>query len=137
MKQEQEKPLTPKEIEHFHQRLLTMRSELLGDISHINGEALESDNRVDLSNMPVHMADVGTDNYEQEFSLGLMDSERKMLKEIDNALHEIVKGTYGICEGTGKQIGRARLEAVPYARYCVEFKDKLEKGLVELPKNNE
>jgi RNA polymerase-binding protein DksA len=76
------------------------------------------------------MADLGTDNYEQEFALGLMDSERKLLREIDNALVRIEKKTYGICEGTGKQIPKARLEAQPWARYCVEYARKLEQGLV-------
>ncbi len=43
------------------------------------------------------MADLGTDNYEQEFALGLMDSERKLLREIDNALVRLEKKTYGTC----------------------------------------
>jgi RNA polymerase-binding protein DksA len=76
------------------------------------------------------MADIGTDNYEQEFALGLMDSERKLLKEIDDALQRIEKRTYGICEGTGKPISKARLEAQPWARYCVEYARMLEQGLV-------
>ncbi|MHC4084606.1 MAG: TraR/DksA family transcriptional regulator, partial [Planctomycetota bacterium] len=84
----------------------------------------------DLSSMPIHMADIGTDNYEQEFALGLMDSERKLLREIDDALQRTEQGTYGICEGTGKQIRKARLEAQPWARYCVEYARKLEQGLV-------
>jgi RNA polymerase-binding protein DksA len=85
----------------------------------------------DLSSMPIHMADLGTDNYEQEFALGLMDSERKLLREIDNALVRIEKKTYGICQATGKPISRARLEAQPWARYCVEYARMLEQGLVE------
>jgi DnaK suppressor protein len=72
------------------------------------------------------MADIGSDNYEQEFTLGLMDSERKLLKEIDDALQRVEQGIYGICEGTGKQIPKARLEAQPWARYCVEYARKLE-----------
>jgi RNA polymerase-binding protein DksA len=75
----------------------------------------------DLSSMPIHMADLATDNYEQEFSLGLMDSEVRLLREIDDALARIEDDTYGICEGTGKQISRTRLEAQPWARYCVEY----------------
>jgi len=84
----------------------------------------------DLSSMPIHMADIGTDNYEQEFALGLMDSERKLLHEIDDALQRIEQGTYGICEGTGKPIPKARLKAQPWARYCVEYARILEQGLV-------
>jgi RNA polymerase-binding transcription factor DksA len=59
-----------------------------------------------------------------------MDSERKLLREIDNALVRIEKKTYGICEGTGKSIPKARLEAQPWARYCVEYARMLEQGLV-------
>jgi RNA polymerase-binding protein DksA len=76
--------------------------------------------------MPVHMADIGTDTFEQEFSIELMEGERKLLKEIDEALQRIEEKTYGICEGTGKAISRARLEAKPWAKYCVEHARELE-----------
>ena len=76
--------LTPKEIEGFRRLLLEKWEELLGDVSHIEGEALRNrlDAAGDLSSMPIHMADLGTDNFEQEFALGLMDGERKILMEI-------------------------------------------------------
>lgn len=124
--------LTPDEVNSFHQRLLLRRRELLGDMGQMQGEALEHNQTTsgELSSMPVHMADVGTDNYEQEFTLGLIDSERKMLNGIDHALTKIDDGTYGICEGTGNLISKARLDAKPYARYCVEYARMLEKGLV-------
>jgi DnaK suppressor protein len=80
--------------------------------------------------MPIHMADLGTDNYEQEFALGLMDSERKLLQEIDDALQRIEEGIYGICQGTGQPISKARLEAQPWARHCVEYARLLEQGTV-------
>ena len=85
----------------------------------------------DLSSMPIHMADIGTDNYEQEFALGLMESERKLLREIDEALGRIENQTYGVCEGTGKLIRKARLEAQPWAKYCVEYARMLEQGLAQ------
>jgi len=59
-----------------------------------------------------------------------MDSERKLLREIDNALVRLEKKTYGICEGTGKPISKARLEAQPWARYCVKYARMLEQGLI-------
>lgn len=80
--------------------------------------------------MPIHMADIGTDTYEQEFSLGLMDSERRLVREILDALKRIERGTYGICEGTGQPIPKGRLEANPWARYCVEYASLLEQGKV-------
>jgi DnaK suppressor protein len=75
------------------------------------------------------MADVGSDNFEQEFTLELLDSERKVIIEINDALKRIDEGTYGICEGTGKPIERGRLEAIPWARYSVEYASQKEKGL--------
>jgi len=81
--------------------------------------------------MPIHMADLGSDNYEQDLAVGLMDSQRRILHEIDCALDRIEQGTYGVCEGTGKPISRARLEAVPWARYCIEYERMIERGLAE------
>ena len=77
------------------------------------------------------MADIGTDNFEQEFALGLMDGERKLLVEIRDALIRITEGVYGICEGTDKPITKARLNANPWARYCIEYANMVEKCLVK------
>ena len=124
--------LTAADKEHFKQILLEKRQEIFGNVSEMEDETLRKsrlDATGDLSSMPIHMADIGTDNYEQEFALGLMDSERKLLKEIDDAMHRIEQGTYGICESTGKPITKARLEAKPWARYSVEYARMLEQGL--------
>ena len=125
--------LTADDTERFKQTLLEKRKEIVGNVNEMEDEALKKsrlDAAGDLSSMPIHMADIGTDNYEQEFALGLMDSERKLLKEIDDALQRIEQGTYGICEATRKPIAKARLEAQPWARYCVEYARMLEQGLV-------
>jgi RNA polymerase-binding protein DksA len=125
--------LTAAETERFKQMLLEKRREIIGDVNEMEDEALKKprlDAAGDLSSMPIHMADIGTDNYEQEFALGLMDSERKLLKEIDDALERIGHRVYGICEGTGKPIAKARLQAQPWARYCVEYARMLEQGFI-------
>ena len=124
---------TASDVKHFKQMLLEKRMEILRNVTEIEDEALKKsrlDASGDLSSMPIHMADLGTDNYEQEFALGLMDGERKLLREIDFALERINNGTYGICTETGQPIAKARLEAQPWARYCIEYARKLEKGLV-------
>ncbi len=131
----QKKPnrLTAAKIEHFKRVLLEKRREIVGNVTEIEDEALKksrTDAAGDLSSMPIHMADIGTDNYEQEFALGLMDSEMKMLRAIDDTLRRIEAGTYGVCEATGKPIAINRLEAKPWARYSVEYARKLEQGLV-------
>lgn len=132
-KSKKKSSLTAKEIEHFKMLLLDKRRELIGDVSHIESEALKKSRLEaggDLSSMPIHMADMGTDNFEQEFSLGLMDSERKLLHEINCALQRIFDGVYGLCEGTSKEISKPRLEAKPWARYCIEYATMIEKGQV-------
>ena len=121
--------LSPAEISKFKTLLLAKRSEILGNVLSMEDETLRRQ-RSDLSNMPIHMADAGSDNYEIENTLGLMDSERKLLREIDEALDRIEEGTYGTCEGSGKLIPKARLEAIPWAKYCVEHANMLEKGLI-------
>ena len=120
MTEEQKKTgyLTHAEIKKFKRLLLEKRNELLGNVSYMEKDALHEE-RSDLSNMPIHMADVGTDSYEQEFTLELMDSERKLISEIDQALERIENGTYGICQVNGEPIPKPRLEAIPWARCCV------------------
>ena len=81
-----------------------------------------------MSNLPLHMADMGTDNYEQEFTLGLVEKDRQLLREINQALSKIQDGSYGICEGTGKPIGKARLDIMPWARFSVEYARQKEQG---------
>ena len=127
------KHLTKSDLKKFRILLMAKLSELTGDVVHIENGALRSsrlDAAGDLSSMPIHMADMGTDNFEQEFALGLMDSERKLLRKIYDALKRMDKGVYGICEGTDKPISKARLEASPWSRYCIEYARMVEKGLV-------
>jgi DnaK suppressor protein len=117
-----------RDLEHFRDLLLDKRRELVGDMSQMEREALRSSGSSNLSTLPLHMADMGTDNYEQEFTLGLVEKDRNLLREINAALAKIQNGTYGICEGTGKPISRPRLEAQPWARYSIEYARQLERG---------
>lgn len=119
-----------KQLDVFRQLLLEKRAELLGDMRSMEHEALRSTSGSNLSNLPVHMADMGTDNYEQEFTLGLVEKDRLLLREINAALQKIQDGSYGICEGTGKPINTARLEVRPWTRYSIEYARKIEQGLV-------
>jgi len=124
-------PLSKKELAYFRQELLAKRATLLGDVANMTDEALRKTRQSstgDLSNMPIHMADLGSDNFEQEFTLGLIESERQILREIDEALARIENGTYGICLATGRPISKARLKAKPWAKYCIEYAKRLERG---------
>ena len=75
----------------------------------------------------MHQADAGSDAYDRDFALSLLSQEQDALYEIDEALKRIEVGTYGKCEMSGKPIPRARLEAIPFARFTVECQSQLEK----------
>jgi RNA polymerase-binding protein DksA len=125
---EKKSPFAKGDIDHFRNLLLERRRRILRTVQGMEEEALrasDQDFSVD------HMADHGSDNFEQDFTLSLVESERRELFEIDRALQRIEAGTYGICEGTGAPIPRPRLEAIPHARYSVEYQRKLEAGEVE------
>jgi RNA polymerase-binding protein DksA len=124
--------LAQRELEHFRSLLLEKRRELLGDVSSMEREALRSGN-TNLSNLPLHMADTGTDAYEQEFTLGLVEKDRQLLREIQIALAKIQDGSYGTCEGTGKPISKPRLEAQPWAKYSIEHARAMEKRMFRRP----
>ena len=120
--------LSAKDRDHFRQLLLLKRAELLGDMSSMEAEALRGED-TNLSHL-ADAADVGTDQYEQEFTLDLVRQERELLAEIDHALRKLDRddGSYGICEGTGRPIGKPRLEAHPWARHSIEFARARERG---------
>jgi DnaK suppressor protein len=123
--------LSPEDVEELRTLLMEKRSQLVGDVGTLQDEAQRGSRREaagDLSSMPVHMADLGTDNYELEFTLGLLEGGRAHLQEIDEALERIRKGVYGVCVATGKPIGKARLRAKPWAKYSYEYAMALEKG---------
>jgi len=122
--------LKERELQEFKELLLAKRNELLSNVSSMEIETLRRENS-DLSMFPVHTDDMGTDNYDQELTLGLMDYERRLLKDIDEALERIENGSYGLCEGKGEVIPKARLKAVPWAKYCVACATLMEKGLIK------
>ncbi len=109
--------LSAKDIEFFRNVLEAKRATLVGDVTQMRDQALNQSH----SKMPIHMADIGTDNYEQEFTLELIENDRNLLREIDEALDRIEQGTYGICLATGKPISKSRLKHKPWAKYCIEY----------------
>ena len=125
--------LSKPELKEFRRMLLEKRRSLVGDMAGMENEALRisrQDGSGDLSLMPDHPANIASDTFEQEFTLGLLESERTLLGEIDDALRRIDEGTYGMCAATGKEIAKARLMARPWSKYCIEYARMVEKGLV-------
>lgn len=116
--------LSARELEEFRELLLARRALILGDVQTLEAKAFEDGS--ELSTLPLHMADQGTDSSEQDMTLGLMESERGELREINEALERLHEGGYGFCETCERPIARERLHAIPYTRLCVECKRKEE-----------
>ena len=97
-----------------------MRARLRGDVNALADSALQktrSEASGDLSSMPIHMADIGSDNYEQEFTLNMMQNEEDTLAMIEAALERIEGGTYGVCEVCEYVIKKSRLNPIPYTPF--------------------
>ena len=86
----------------------------------------ESDSLGELSHMDQHQADVGTETFEREKDLSILENVEAELADIEHALARLSDGTYGICEACGRRIDEARLEALPAARLCLEDQAKAE-----------
>ena len=119
-------PFNKRELERYRQMLLRKRGELVGDISTMENEALRGQSGA-LSNSPNHMAEQGSEAYDQALSLDLAAADRKLIREIDDALVRITEGTYGLCQLTGKPIKAERLEELPWARYSIEAAREMER----------
>lgn len=123
-------PLTEQDRKYFEERLLAERAKLMREMGHLENTVLKvspRDSSGDLSGYSFHMADAGTDAYEREKAFLFASSEGRTLLEINEALRRLYGGTFGICETSGKPISRARLEAIPWARYTLEVQEQLEK----------
>lgn len=118
--------LVAKELAEYRKILLEARVELIARVTGLEDDALRSSGG-NLSNMPLHMADIGTDTFDQDLAIGMAETERELLREIDEALDRITAKTYGVCQLTGKPIPKARLDAKPWAKYTIEAARQLEK----------
>lgn len=109
--------------ETHRQRLLEMAARLKKNDSGVASDALRQaggETSGNLSNVPMHMADMGTDTFEQEMSTSLLTNARQLQTEVAAALDRVEQGSFGKCQQCGCDIAEARLQAVPYTRYCVD-----------------
>lgn len=126
--------LKAQELAEFKQLLLALRARVRGDVEQMTHEALDMDGGE--SKSPTHLAELGTENYEQDFALRRVENEQELLDEISASLERIELGTYGQCESCLAQgmtaakslIPKARLKVIPYARNCVECERKREES---------
>lgn len=123
--------MTKAELDTYQKTLLLLRARLTGEVSRLAEEAMRSrggEGSGSLSNAPLHLADLGTDNFEQEFTLGLLQNQEQALTEIDEALERLRRGAFGRCEECQGAIPKARLQALPYTRHCVACARKLQQS---------
>ena len=111
------------ELARYRRLLLDIRGKLLGDLNSLTDGVVNrnrKDAAGDLSSMPSHMADLGTDNFEHEFSFSLLENEEDKLGKIDTALTRVEEGSFGTCEACQCKIPKERLKAIPWTTRCVE-----------------
>jgi DnaK suppressor protein len=111
------------EKEKYRRRLMEMAARLKNDEAVVMGEALRQtggDANGNLSNVPMHLADIGTEAFEQEMSTSLLTNGRQMQIEVAGALDRLESNTFGKCQQCGADISEGRLNTLPYTRYCVE-----------------
>lgn len=131
-----EKPLkikkrfSKREVKPYKEDLINLKEDILNHMRELSQGTLmqtQKDMSGDMSGYSLHMADVASDNYERDFNLNLVSNDRETLLEIEEALKRIDEGIYGSCLMCGKPIKINRLKAIPYAKYDIDCKEKLER----------
>jgi DnaK suppressor protein len=116
------------EMVSYREKLHALRARLRGDVTTMAEVALRKSGMEgsESNGMPIHMAELGSDNFEQEFTLGLMEAEGDTLGLIESALERIQDGSYGRCVQCEGAIPKARLNAIPYTPVCIKCAEKQE-----------
>ena len=122
------------EMKPFKELLLALQARLRGDVKQLTSEALSGSEGNGDAKSPTHLAELGTDAYEQDFSLRAVENDQEMLSEISEALRRIEDGSFGKCEmcveegkpDSRSKISKTRLKAIPYARNCIDCARKRE-----------
>jgi RNA polymerase-binding transcription factor DksA len=107
----------------YRQRLHELGRRLDANVNDLKAEGLRTTGGAasgNLSNAPLHLADLGSDQFEQELTLALLETGQFRLGEIADALDRVEHGTFGICEDCGQEISKGRLDAIPYTRLCIQ-----------------
>lgn len=115
------------EARAYRQQLMALMGRLDRDRAQLKDEALRptgGEASGSLSDVPLHLGDLGSHSFEEELTLGLLESEEQLLEEIDAALDRLDQGTFGRCMDCHREIPKERLQALPYARYCVPCTQK-------------
>lgn len=124
------------DLRSFRKKLLALADRLREDAAGIARETLQpagGESSGGLSNAPLHLADLGTDSYEKELSVSLLENKTRTLEQIEEAVRRIDSGGYGLCQECGAPIARERLQVVPYTRHCIRCAREMERLQADLP----
>lgn len=119
--------LSKTDVQKYKKRLEEMKGQISHALSNCTAEVKRPDEATGYSQ---HQADQGTDDFDRRINLEVTSQEFQVLRLIERALEKIQDGTYGVCDLSGEEIPKARLEAMPYASTTVKAQEKLEKGLL-------
>ena len=114
-----------KKAESYKKRLLERREELLKAVSQSTQDGREAD-----GDSTQDVADKAANAYTKEFLFHQSDDNRRTLLLVDEALERVEDGSYGLCLVCNDEVQPRRLDAVPWARHCLECQEKQEKGLL-------
>jgi RNA polymerase-binding transcription factor DksA len=128
--------MKPEELNSFRKLLKLLQARLRGDVEQLQEEAFSTSESGNDQRSSNHMAEMGSDAWDLDFSLQLVESDQGVLEEISHALKRVDDGTYGLCELCLQQglpeakarIPKMRLQAIPHARNCVDCERKKELG---------
>jgi len=121
----QESPMDKKRLDYYRKKLQSRREELMRTIARTEEEGRQADD-----DQTVDLADKAANSYTKEFLFGMTNTDRTILSMIDAALKRIQSNEYGLCANCQEEMQQKRLEAVPWAKHCINCQEKHEQGLL-------
>jgi len=111
-----------RELEQYRQQLIEMRDRLSGVVTAVTEQALQpsgGQGESELSNAPMHLADMGTDEFMHGLNATLLENEEELIADVRAALDRLDDGSFGVCDNCNQEIAQERLRAMPFVRHCV------------------
>src|SRR6266478_1079430 len=119
----QEMQMDKKRLDYYKKKLVSRREELMKTIARTEEEGRQADD-----DPTVDLADKAANSYTKEFLFGMTNTDRVILNQIEAALKRINSDDYGVCANCQEELQQKRLEAVPWAKHCINCQEKAEKG---------
>ena len=120
-----------RQLDQYRKQLLQLRDRLLGVVSAVTEQAMQASGgqgESELSNAPMHLADMGTDEFMHGLNATLLENEERLTADVGDAIGRIDDGTFGVCENCNQDIAEERLQAMPFARHCVVCAEAIDRS---------